>query len=331
VVTFHVNDREIRKSIDVVREELLKNSLIEDVGTAGNPIGNNNIGGRDYKVEIGGAVEERTRLANYINVDEDFIPTLQIQFAEGRNFDKKLATDKDRAVIVNEALVYDAGWDVGVGKKIKMGDMMYDIIGVVKDFNIYSLQHKIEPLILQLPMNAYDKDNVYVRVSGTGALKAIEDVYKKYDTSGPFEYSFLDQNFDRQYRSEQMQGNLLLTFTGLAIAIACLGLFGLITFITEQRRKEIGIRKVLGGSVAGIVVLLAKKLLILVIVAALIATPIAWYAMNGWLQEFAYHIEIGAWVFVVAGISAVIVAMLTVSTQAARSALANPTDALRSE
>ncbi len=331
VITFHINNGETRAKIDAIREELMQNSSVENVATAGNPIGSNNIGGRDYKIEINGVVEDRTRLANFLTIDEDFIPTLQIEMKEGRNFSKSVTTDKDRSVIVNEALVYDAMWDEGTGKKIKIGDEEYEVVGVVKDFNIYSLQHKVEPLIMSLPKEVYERDNAYVRVSGVEALKAIEEVYKKYDNSGPFEYNFLDQNFERQYRAEQMQGKLLLTFTGLAISIACLGLFGLITFTTEQRRKEIGIRKVLGGSVAGVVVLLAKNLLVLIVVAAVIATPIAWYAMNGWLQDFAYHIEIGLWVFIVAGISAVVVAMLTVSTQAARSAMANPTEALRSE
>jgi len=331
VITFHVNDQETRTKIDAVRQELMQNPGVEDVGTAGNPIGNNNIGGRDYHVEVDGAIEDRNRFANQFTIDEDFIPTLQIQLSEGRNFDKAILTDVNRSVIVNEALVYDAGWDNGVGKKIKMDDAEFEVIGVVKNFNIYSLQHEVNPLILQLPARASDKDNVYVRISSPEALKSVEAVYKKYDKSGPFEFSFLDQNFEKQYRAEQLQGKLLLTFTALAIMIACLGLFGLITFTTEQRRKEIGIRKVLGGSVPGIVVLLAKNLLLLIVVAAIIATPIAWYAMNTWLQEFAYHIEVGAWIFITAGIAAIAVAMVTVSTQAARSALANPTEALRSE
>lgn len=331
VITFHINDQNTRTKVDALRQELMQNSSVEDVATAGNPIGNNNIGGLDYKVEVGGAIEDRSRFANSFTIDEDFIPTLEIQISEGRNFDKQILTDKENAVIVNEALVYDAGWDNGAGKKVQFRGKEYEVVGVVKDFNIYSLQHKVDPLILRLPTDVMDKDNAYVRISGVNALSSIEEVYKKYDQSGPFEYNFLDQNFERQYRAEQLQGKLLLTFTGLAILIACLGLFGLITFTTEQRRKEIGIRKVLGGSVSGIVVLLAKNLLILIVVAAVIATPLAWYAMDSWLQEFAYHIEIGAWVFILAGVSAVVVAMVTVSTQAARSALANPTEALRSE
>lgn len=331
VITFHLDNPETRTKVDALREELLKNNVVENVASAGNPIGNNNIGGRDYKIEVDGAIEDRLRMANYFTIDEDFIPTLEIQLSQGRNFSKEIITDKERSVIVNEALVYEAGWDEGVGKKIQMRDVTYEVVGVVKDFNIYSLQHKIEPLILQLPMSPYDKDNMYVRFQkGAVGLAEVESVYQKFEP-GDFEFNFLDENFGRQYRSEQLQGRLLLTFTGLAISIACLGLFGLITFTTEQRRKEIGIRKVLGGSVVSIVVLLAKNLLILIIVAAVIATPVAWYAMDGWLQDFAYHIEIGAWIFIAAGLSAIVVAMLTVSTQAARSATSNPTEALRSE
>jgi putative ABC transport system permease protein len=334
VITFHLNDPAVRTRVDAIREELLRNKMIEDAATAGNPIGNNNIGGRDYKIEVNGAVEDRTRMANFLNIDENFIPTLQIEVKEGRNFSKNIVTDKENTVIVNEALVYDAGWDQGVGNKIQMGDKVLEVVGVVKDFNIYSLQHKVGPLILRLPAEASDKDNMYVRVSKldfSGALKATEDVYKKYDNSGPFEYNFLDQNFERQYGAEQLQGRMLLTFTGLAISIACLGLFGLITFTTEQRRKEIGIRKVLGGSVKSIVFLLARNLMILIALAAMVATPLAWYAMNNWLQEFAYHVDIEVWIFLLAGLSALAIALITISSQAARSAMANPVDSLRTE
>ena len=339
VITFHLNGRDIRAKVDAIRQELLQQNLVEDAGTAGNPIGNNNIGGQGYKIEFDGAVEDRTRMASYFTIDEDFIPTLQIEIKEGRNFSKSILTD-NQMVIVNQALVDDAGWENAVGKQIEMGkdstgkSMLFEVAGVVKDFNIYSLQHQVEPLILQLPRQVFDKDNMYVRVSKAdiaGGLRAVEDIYKKYDATGAFEYNFLDQNFGRQYRAEELQGKLLLTFTALAISIACLGLFGLITFTTEQRRKEIGIRKVLGGSVGGIVVLVAKNLLVLIVVSALIASPLAWYSMDRWLQEFAYHIEIGIWIFIVAGTSALAVALITISSQAARAAMANPVESLRSE
>ena len=182
-------------------------------------------------------------------------------------------TDKDRVVLVNETLAKDAGWKDPVGKRIQIGKdsldqpIRYAVAGVVKDFNIYSLQHKIQPLILQLPAQTNDKDNMYVRISKVNvkaSLSFISDVFKKYDTSNPFEFSFLDQNFAKQYENEKMQGNLLLIFAMLAITIACLGLFGLVTFTAEQRRKEIGIRKALGSTEQGILFLLSQEYLKLV-------------------------------------------------------------------
>jgi putative ABC transport system permease protein len=162
-------------------------------------------------------------------------------------------------------------------------------------------------------------------------LAFASSVCKKYNPADPFEYNFLDQNFARQYEAEQMQGSLLMIFTVLAISIACLGLFGLVTFTAEQRRKEIGIRKVLGSSVSGIVLLLAKDLLKLVMLAIVIATPIAWLAMNNWLQNFAYRTNIGWWLFAMAGAMALLIAFVTVSFQAIKAALANPVNSLRSE
>ncbi|MES1226602.1 MAG: ABC transporter permease, partial [Bacteroidota bacterium] len=170
VVTFHING-DMRKNLPAVREQLLKNPLIENVATAGNPIGNNNIGGNDYKVELNGSMDIKSRMANQFTIDEDFIPALQIKMANGRNFSTSMPTDKDKSLIVNETLVKDAGWDEPIGKKIQFGrdtagnPTVYEVVGVVKDFNIYSLQHKIEPLILHLPQQTYEKDNLYVRIS----------------------------------------------------------------------------------------------------------------------------------------------------------------------
>ncbi|MCW3118442.1 MAG: transporter permease, partial [Chitinophagaceae bacterium] len=339
VITFHLGGA-VRKNIPAIKEQLLQNPLIESVATAGNPIGNNNIGGRDYKIELNGSMDAKARIANQFMIDEDFIPALQIKMVEGRNFLPSMPTDKDKAVIINETLAKDAGWKEPVGKKIQCGTdtagkpVLYEVAGVVKDFNIYSLQHKIQPLILQLPQYTNDKDNMYVRISKKNvgaALKFTKDTYKKFDPSNPFEYSFLDQNFARQYETEKMQGNLLFIFTLLAISIACLGLFGLVTFTAEQRRKEIGIRKVLGGSISGIVMLLAKDLVILVMIAIVIATPVAWLSMSKWLEGFAYQVNFGWWIFGIAGILALLIAFATVSVQAIKAALANPVKSLRTE
>jgi len=339
VITFHLN-REMRKQIPGIKQQLLQNPLVESVAAASNPIGNNNIGGRDYKYEFNGSISDRSKIANMLSVDEDFIPALQIKLIAGRNFMESMPSDKYNMVIVNETLVHDAGWKDPAGKKIQMGKdslgqpRMYQVAGVVKDFNIYSLQHKIEPLILQLPEAIVDKDNLYVRVSKKNipaALAHVQAVYKQYDAANPFEYSFLDQNFAKQYNAEKMQGRLLLIFTILAVVIACLGLFGLVTFTAEQRRKEIGIRKVLGSSIAGIVLLLAKDLLQLVVIAFVIATPIAWITMNRWLQDFAYRTMLHWWVFAIAGVLAVLIALITVSAKAIKAAAANPVKSLRTE
>ena len=339
VIVFHLG-RQMRNQIPAIKQELLQNPLIESVATASNPIGNNNIGGVAYGIEGDQKNIARENKANRFQADEDFLPALQIKLAAGRNFSANLLTDKDHSVIVNETLAKDAGWREPIGKRIQLGvdsnknPVMYNVVGVTKDFNIYSLQHKIEPLILQLPPAANDKDNMYVRLSRSNmkeALGFVNDVYKKFDTSNPFEYSFLDQNFAKQYEAEQLQGNLLMIFTVLAISIACLGLFGLVTFTAEQRRKEIGIRKVLGGSVGSIVLLLATDLLKLVLVAVVIATPIAWLTTHQWLQNFYYKAPVAWWIFALSGLLGLLIAFITISFKAIRAALSNPVKSLRTE
>jgi putative ABC transport system permease protein len=339
VIVFHLS-RDMRRQIPAIEQQLLQNPLIESVATAGNPIGNNNIGGSSYDIPANGSAVKKSNKCQILQVDEDFIPALQIKMSAGRNFSAGTLTDKDRVVVVNETLAGNAGWKDPIGKKIQLGTdslgnpYTYQVAGVVKDFNIYSLQHKIEPLILQLPQQVNDKDNMYIRLSKSNIKAAVTfsaAVYKKYNSSDPFEYNFLDQNFAKQYEAEHLQGNLLLIFTLLAIAIACLGLFGLVTFTAEQRRKEIGIRKVLGSSVSGIVLLLAKDLLQLVTLAIFIATPIAWIAMHKWLQDFEYRIAITWWIFVFAGMLALLIAFITVSFKAIKAAIANPVKSLRTE
>jgi len=341
VLTYHLNNEDSRNKVQLIKTELLKNPLIESAAAAGNPIGVNSLGAQDYRPEEqNGKISDKDRMANVLVADEDFINTLQAKIAGGRNFSVNMSTDKDKIVLVNETLATKEGWKEAVGKKIQMGrdtagnPKIYEVGGVVKDFNIYSLQHKIEPLIVKLPLSNGDKDNIYVRISGknmTAGLQHVEFVFRKFDAVNPFEYNFLDENFSRQYKSEKMQGKLLMTFTILAIVVACLGLFGLITFTAEQRRKEIGIRKVLGSNVSSIVVLLAKDLVKLVLIAILIATPIAWLTMDKWLQDFAYRINIGWWIFGVAGFVALLIAFITVSYQAIKAAVANPVKSLRTE
>lgn len=340
ILSFHIDKMDVRKHISALKEQLLKSPLITAGAAVGNPIGNNNIGSRGYHFETNGKVSDASMMMQRLDADEDFLTTMEIPLVAGRNFDKNRETDVTQAVLVNETLVKKLGWKDPIGKIVEANTedtesprIHFQVIGVVKDFHTYSLQHTIEPLVIQRALGT-QQDNLYVRIrpeQTEAALAYIQTVYRQFDPASDFEYSFLDQNFAHQYESEQKQGQLLLTFTILTIFIACLGLFGLVTFTAEQRTKEIGIRKVLGASVPNIVGMLSKDFLLLVGVAALVAFPLAWYAMHRWLEDFAYRIEMHWWIFAGAGLMALLIALLTISTQAIRAATANPVRSLKSE
>jgi len=339
MLTFHLDSRDVRQKVVALRTALLQNAEVKAVASAGNPIGNNNIGMLDYSVEKNGVLDEHSNLAYGLTIDNDFIPAMQIKLLEGRNFSKDISSDSNN-VIVNEALIKKQGWASGMGKRISMrkdstGKIFFsNIIGVVKDFHIYSLQHKMEPMIMILPQQAEDRDNMYVRLDEhnlSQSLAFVEQTFRKFDTSSPFDYHFLDQNFAEQYKAEEKQGQVFLAFTILTICIACLGLFGLITFSVEQRVKEIGIRKVLGASVSSMVSLLTESLMKVVLIAMLVAVPLSLLVMNKWLEDFAYRIHLEWWMFALAGIIALIIAMAALSFQAIKAAVANPVKSLRTE
>ncbi len=339
MLTFHIHSKTARTKIDAIKQQLLQNPLIVSVAAAGNPIGNNDIGLNDFNLGPDGNTAPDTKLVEELIVDEDFVPAMQIKMADGRNFIKGAADSANNAILVNETLIKELGWENPIGKRVRTGAdhgviSFSTIVGVVKDFNTYSLQHKIIPLVLTLPAKANDKDNLYVRLSPKNiptALNYLQQVYARFDSENKVDYHFLDQNFANQYQTEQKQGNLLLIFTILAISIACLGLFGLVTFTAEQRVKEIGIRKVLGASISNIVTLLSKELIQLVLLATIIASPLAWFAMNKWLQSFAYKVTIEWWVFVLAGCVAILIAFLTISFRSVKAAMANPAKSLKME
>jgi putative ABC transport system permease protein len=338
VLTFHIDDETVRQRVDALKEALVRNPLIESAAAASNPIGNNNIGGSGMFFEQQGAFSSNAQLVQKFLVDPDYLKTLEISLVSGRNFSESFKSDASNAVLINQTLARQLG-PQPVGKRVRYFIDQANhtaearIVGVVKDFHTYSLQHKVEPLVLQMP-TASDKDNLYVRVRAgnvTAALAHIQTVYRTFSPTATLDFHFLDENFSKQYQAEQKQGNVLLTFTLLAIFIACLGLFGLVAFAAEQRTKEIGVRKVLGASVASIVALLSRDFLKLVLIAVIVASPIAWYAMHQWLQNFAYKIELAWWMFVLAGLIAMGIALLTVSLQSVRAALVNPVKSLRSE
>jgi putative ABC transport system permease protein len=238
--------------------------------------------------------------------------------------------------MVNEASVKAYNWKSpkeALGKRIQWGGGKDGkIIGVVKDFNFTSLHEPIKPLLIHVFRPWQDMISLRLKTDNLSTtLSEIETTWKRIATQSPFEYSFMEEDFNSLYHTERQIRNVLSAFTVLSIVVACLGLFGLASFTIKQRFKEIGIRKVLGSSVGNIVGLLSKDFLKLVLVAFVIASPIAWYAMNKWLEDYAYRINIGSWVFVVAGTLAFLIAFLTVSLQAAKAALANPVKSLRTE
>ena len=271
-------------------------------------------------------------LANVLETDADFASTYTIKLAQGRFFDPKLVTDTANSIVINEAMAQYLGWKDPVGKKLEIYEARKgSVIGVMKDFNFASLREKIQPLAIILNHNP-----LYVSIKlKAGAtqttLSAIQRQWKQFDDEFPFDYFFMDEELNKLYRSDQRLLKVISIFATLAIIIACIGLFGLSIYTAKRRTKEIGIRKVLGASVTGIVGLLSKEFVKLVSIAILIASPIAWWAANKWLQDFAYRINIGWWVFALAGVIALLIAMLTVSFRAIKAAVANPVKSLRTE
>jgi putative ABC transport system permease protein len=268
-------------------------------------------------------------------VDEHYVPTLGMKILQGRNFSHDFPTDST-GIILNESAVQLMGWKDPINQLFyRPGDSMkavaYHVVGVVKDFNFSSMHDKVGPLVMNMGDN---RGSLAAHLRGgniIGLVSQIESKWKSMANGVPFTYTFMDDDFNKLYQSEKQTGQLFISFAVFAIFIACLGLFGLVTYAAEQRMKEIGIRKVLGAKVGGIVGLLSKDFALLVGIAALIAFPAAWLLMNQWLHSFAYRIGISWWIFVAAGAAAFLIALLTVSVQTIRAAVANPIRSLRSE
>jgi len=268
-------------------------------------------------------------------VDENYIPTLGMQMASGRNFSKDFPSDSS-GIIINQAAVRSYGWkDNPIGHTVVHREdgvnTAYHVVGVVKDFNFRSLHEQITPLAMTM---GPDYNNIIVRANTKDVAGLLSSVHNYWDAAtkeSAFSYSFLDQRFDNTYKAEQNIGLILGIFAGLTIFVACLGLFGLATFTAAQRFKEIGIRKVLGADVKGLVALLSKDFLKLVGIAIVIAAPVAWWVMNRWLQDFSYRTTISWWIFGAAALLSLLIALLTIGSQAIRAATANPIKSLRTE
>ena len=279
-----------------------------------------------------------------MNIDADFMKTTGMTLAAGRNFSAQITSDtsgsldesKPGAFMINETAAKRMGWTPAqaIGKRVKFWGPLGIVVGVLKDFHFRPLRVPIESFIFRFrPDNPYFtlliKTAPNVPVQRT--ITDISALYKKYEPSAPISYGFVDQELDAQYRAEQRMGRIILYFSILSIFVSCLGLFGLTTYTAEQRTKEIGVRKVLGASVSSIVTLLSKDFLKLVIIAIVIASPLAWWGMSKWLQDFAYKVNVEWWIFALVGVVAVGIAFITVSFQSIKVALVNPAKSLRSE
>jgi putative ABC transport system permease protein len=310
-----------------VKAELLKLPAVKTVAAGGGQIVDVSNGTTD--TDWDGKPQGSSFLIHPMSIDEGFIPMMKIQFAQGGNFS---GNPSDSAhYILNETAVKEAGITDPIGKRFSLWSKEGTIVGVVKDYHYRSLKEKIEPAIFYYRPGA---SHVYVKTKGkdaSSAIAAAEAIWKRYNPGFTWEYSFLDETYDRMYRADQRTGALFNWFAGIAICISCLGLFGLATYTAQVKTKEIGIRKVLGASTLAITGLLTKDFIRLVVLAIVIATPVAWYLMNSWLQDFAYRSPINGWVFLVAALLALAIALITVSYQSIKAAIANPVKSLRTE
>jgi putative ABC transport system permease protein len=338
VVRLNLSERELRNKSQVLIDALQQIPEVVGIGMANSSPGEG-IGKLLLKVEENdGKLSDRG--VDLFTADFDFVKTMGMSIATGRDFSKEVASDTTYAVLVNEAMVARMAWKDPIGKKfIFQGggpngtDIEKRVVGVVKDYHQNSLYDAIEPLMIIL-----DKRNNYVFVrTGEGdvrqSLTAIENTWKKIFPSFPFEYAFLDQDFNSQYKADEKRSQIFTAFSSLTIFIACLGLLGLAAFTTEQRTKEIGVRKVIGASVNNLVFLVSKEFFLLVAIGMVLAFPVAWYFTNTWLENFAYRIDLkGEWpTFIVSALLAFVITLATVGYHVIRAASSNPVKSLRDE
>ena len=285
-----------------------------------------------YGIVPEGHTEDEHLLSNVLETDADFASTYNIGLTQGRYFSSAMPTDTTESIVINEAMANMLGWKDAVGKQFEIYHARKGkVIGVMKDFNFASLRKTVEPLAVMLTDNP-----LYLSVklkAGTfpSSLAYMQKTWKQFSVDHPFDYFFLDEQLNHFYESDVKLLHVLNIFAVLAIFIACIGLFGLSIYTAKQRIKEIGIRKVLGATVINIVGMLSKDFVKLVLLAAVIAFPVSWWAMNTWLQDFAYRINISWVIFFIAGFAAVSIALITISFQAIKAAIANPVKSLRTE
>ena len=330
LITVPMNSDEIKNHYDAFREEILKTGAVQEMTATDSPITFTYItnGGLNWKGKDPDMGDEFVSM----RVTPEFGKTVGWQIKEGRDFDKKFASDST-ALVINEEAVKYMGLENPVGEIVRWQDMDFRIIGVVKNLVTQSPYEPVKQTIFFVEPSRNSLLNMKLNpaLSATASLAKIGAVYKKFDPVNPFKYTFADEDFATKFATEERIGTLASFFAGLAVLISCLGLFGLASYVAEQRTKEIGVRKVLGASVANLWGLLSKDFVVLVLISSLIAVPLAWYFMDGWLQKYTYRTELSWWIFAAAGAGALVITLLTVSFQAVKAALMNPVESLRSE
>lgn len=326
-------DGDMNSKFETVRNRLLSEPGIETVTASGQlpiEIGNSTMG---LQWE-GKSADDRILFTN-LNVDYEFIQTMKMEMAEGRPFDRSIISDST-AYIVNERAAEKFGFKDGItaGQDLTMWERKGKIVGVVKDFNFGSLHNQIEPLVMRIPPQGDTFGCLLVRVKEgetEQALKSVEKLWKEYAANYPFKYSFLNQDWEAFYKAEGQRGQIFNTLSVLSIFISCLGLFGLSAFSAERKTKELGVRKVLGASVPGLVRLMGKEFTVLVLIGAAVGCPVGWYFMDQWLKAYAFHIDVGWITLVVATVTCLAVSVVTVAYHSLKVSLSNPADSLRYE
>lgn len=333
VINFE-GDGQVQQQTEAIKAQLLKIPGVQQITASSNVPGDGNAGGwsMDFIKKNGDTIH--TELPIYLT-DFSYMQQYNIPMVAGRPFSEQYPADTIESMLINETALKKLGFrtaDEAIGVSVGMYPTNGKIIGVFKDFHFESLQKPLEPLAMRIIPDKFRLFSVEINTAKIQqTVAAIEREWKKSVPQRPLEYSFLNESFNKQYEAEMRFGNVFAIFSILAVSIACLGLFGLALFSVQQRAKEIGIRKVLGASVAGITATLSKDFIMLVGIAIIIASPVAWYYMSSWLQNFAYRINISWWMFAVSGLVAVLIALITISFQTIRAAIANPVKSLRTE
>ena len=330
LITVEMTTPDLYGHYDAIRRDLLATGMVSNMTESSSPTTGvwSNRTGFSWVGKDPGSLPQLGTIA----ITYEYGETINWKIKEGRDFSKNFATDSN-ALILNEAAAKLIGLKNIIGQNIKWNDKQYAVVGVIKDMVMQSPYSSVQPTVFFVKPDWANFIILRIKptVSNAEALSAIEKVFKKYNPGAPFDYRFSDNEYAEKFNDEERIGNLALFFAGLAIFISCLGLFGLASFVAEQRTKEIGVRKVLGATIINIWQMLSKEFVLLVIISFLIAVPITWFNLHQWLQRYEYRTDISIWIFVVSGLGAMLLTLLTVSFQAVKAALANPVRSLRSE